>query len=91
MLVVTVVATAEEMFLRGTLYDAVSELAGGTWAIGVGAVAFALLHVPLYGWHVLPLDLAVGVVLGMLRVSTGTVAAPAVAHIIADYAGWFLR
>jgi hypothetical protein len=47
--------------------------------------------VPLYGWHVLPLDLAVGVVLGMLRASTGTVATPTVAHLIADYAGWFLR
>ena len=90
-LVVAVVAGAEEMFLRGTLYDAVSELAGSHWAVCVGAVAFALLHVPLYGWHVLPLDLAVGVVLGMLRASTGSVVAPATAHVIADWAGWFLR
>jgi membrane protease YdiL (CAAX protease family) len=90
-LVVAAVATAEEVFLRGALYDAVRELAGASPAVGVGAVAFALLHVPLYGWHVLPLDLAVGAVLGMLRASTGTVAAPTVAHLIADYAGWFLR
>jgi membrane protease YdiL (CAAX protease family) len=90
-LVVAAVASAEEVFLRGALYDAVQELAGTPWAVGVGAVAFALLHVPLYGWHVLPLDVAVGVVLGMLRASTGTVAAPTVAHLIADYAGWFLR
>jgi membrane protease YdiL (CAAX protease family) len=90
-LVVAAVASAEEVFLRGALYDAVRELAGTPWAVGVGAVAFALLHVPLYGWHVLPLDVAVGVVLGMLRASTGTVAAPTVAHLIADYAGWFLR
>jgi len=90
-LVVAVVAGAEEVFLRGTLYDAVSELAGSHWAVCVGAVAFALLHVPLYGWHVLPLDLAVGVVLGMLRASTGSVVAPATAHVIADWAGWFLR
>jgi membrane protease YdiL (CAAX protease family) len=90
-LVVAVVAGAEELFLRGTLYDAVSELASSRWAVGVGALAFGLLHVPLYGWHVLPLDLCVGVVLGMLRASSGTVTAPAVAHIFADYAGWFLR
>ena len=90
-LVVAVIASAEEVFLRGTLYDAVSEFAGSTWAVCVGAVVFALLHVPLYGWHVLPLDFTVGVVLGMLRASTGSVVAPATAHVIADWAGWFLR
>lgn len=90
-LVVTVVATAEEVFLRGTLYDAVSDFAGAGSAVVVAAVAFALLHVPLYGWHVVPLDLAVGVVLGGLRASSGTAAAPAVAHVGADLAGWFLR
>ncbi|MCW2598928.1 MAG: hypothetical protein JWM02_757 [Frankiales bacterium] len=89
--VVTVVATAEEIFLRGTLYDAVDDLAGPVPAIVVGAVCFALLHVPLYGWHVLPLDLAVGLVLGGLRQSTGTPAAPAVTHVGADFVGWFLR
>ena len=90
-LVVAVIAGAEELFLRGTLYDAVSEFAGSTSAVCVGAIAFALLHVPLYGWHVVPLDLAVGGVLGMLRASTGGVVAPATAHVIADWAGWFLR
>jgi membrane protease YdiL (CAAX protease family) len=90
-LAIAVIATAEEVFLRGTLYDAVTELAGCYWAVGVGAVAFGLLHVPMYGWHVLPLDIAVGVVLGMLRAATGSVAAPSVAHLMADYAGWFLR
>lgn len=90
-LAVTVVATAEEVFLRGTLYDAVRDLAGTCWAVGVAALVFALLHVPLYGWRVLPLDLAVGVVLGGLRAHTGSLAAPAVAHVGADLAGWFLR
>lgn len=89
--VVTVVATAEEVFLRGTLYDATARLAGEPVAIALGAVCFALLHVPLYGWHVLPLDLAVGVVLGGLRQATGTAAAPAITHVLADVAGWFLR
>ena len=90
-LAVTVVASAEELFLRGTLYDAVVSLAGAPAAVVVGAVAFALLHVPLYGWHVLPLDLAVGLVLGGLRQSAGTPAAPMVTHVGADLVGWFLR
>ena len=89
--VVTVVATAEEVFLRGTLYDAVCALSGDRAAIAVGALAFALLHVPLYGWHVVPLDLVVGVVLGELRRATGTAAAPAVTHVGADLVGWVLR
>jgi hypothetical protein len=87
-LAVTVVAAAEELFLRGALFDAV----GRPWpAVALGAVLFALLHVPLYGWHVVPLDLAVGVVLGGLRVEAGTPAAPAVTHVGADLVGWFLR
>lgn len=84
------VATAEEAFLRGALYDAVARAHGIDLAVVVGAVAFAALHVPLYGWHVVPLDLAVGLVLGALRVLTGTWLAPAVAHVGADLAGWWL-
>lgn len=86
--VVAVVATAEEVFLRGTLYDAIADK---RVAVLVGAVAFAGLHVPLYGWHVVPLDLVVGLVLGELRRASGTAAAPAVAHVTADAATWFLR
>jgi membrane protease YdiL (CAAX protease family) len=89
--VVVVVATAEEVFLRGALFDAVEQVAGALPAVLVGAACFAVLHVPLYGWHVLPLDLAVGVVLGGLRQATGTPAAPAVTHVGADLVGWFLR
>jgi membrane protease YdiL (CAAX protease family) len=90
-LVVVVVAVAEEVFLRGALYDAVRSAVGDRAAIVVGAVAFAALHVPLYGWGVVPLDFVVGLVLGELRRSSGTPAAPAVAHVGADMAGWFLR
>ncbi|MFN2540201.1 MAG: type II CAAX prenyl endopeptidase Rce1 family protein [Mycobacteriales bacterium] len=88
---VVVVATAEEVFLRGALYDATERVWGSAAAIGLGAVCFALLHVPLYGWHVLPLDLAVGLVLGGLRQGAGTPAAPAITHVGADLVGWFLR
>lgn len=84
---VTVVVAAEELFLRGALFSVLSR----PWvAVVVGAVCFALLHVPLYGWHVLPLDLAVGLVLGGLRVEAGTPLAPFVAHLGADAVGWFV-
>jgi len=57
----------------------------------VTTLAFALLHVPLYGWSVFLLDVAVGFALGTLRAITGTVLAPSVAHTVADLAGWWLR
>jgi membrane protease YdiL (CAAX protease family) len=91
-MVVTIVAAAEEYFLRGTLYEAVERTALGLpGAVVLPAVAFAALHVPLYGWHVVPLDLAVGVVLGILRERAGSATAPAIAHVGADLVSWFLR
>lgn len=89
--IVAVVAAAEEIFLRGALFDAVARWRGPVSAVAVGSVLFALLHVPLYGWHVVPLDLAVGVWLGALRVVTGSPTAPLTAHLTADLAGWWLR
>jgi len=84
---VTAVVAAEELFLRGALFEVVSR----PWvAVVLGAVCFALLHVPLYGWYVVPLDLAVGLVLGGLRVESGTPVAPFVAHLGADAVGWFV-
>ena len=66
----------------------------GAWeslgAVLVTSVVFALMHVPLYGWHVVPLDLGVGLWLAGLRLATGGIAAPAVAHTIADLATWWL-
>lgn len=90
-LVVTVVATAEEAFLRGALWTAVRDWRGETWALLVSAVAFMALHLPLYGWGSAPLDLAVGLVLGVLRERTGGWAAPAITHVAADLAAWWLR
>jgi len=84
------VATAEEAFLRGALYDAVARVRGVDAAVLVGAVAFAALHVPLYGWRAVPLDLAVGLALGTLRLITGTWTTPAIAHAGADLVGWWL-
>jgi len=84
------VAPAEEAFLRGVLYDAVARRSNVDVAIVVAAVAFGLMHVPLYGWHAFPLDTAVGVVLGVARLASGTWVAPAIAHTAADVAGWWM-
>jgi len=88
---VVVVAVAEEALLRGSLFRAIEQRAGVAIAIAVTSVAFGMLHAPVYGWGVVPLDIAVGVWLGTLRAVTGGVAAPAVAHAVADLAGWWLR
>jgi membrane protease YdiL (CAAX protease family) len=88
---VVAVAIAEEALLRGSLFTALEQRAGTVAAIAATSLAFALLHVPLYGWTVVPLDLGVGVWLGVLRASTGSVVAPALAHALADLAGWWLR
>jgi membrane protease YdiL (CAAX protease family) len=89
--VVGLVAAAEELLLRGALFAVAQRWRGDVVAVGTTAVAFALLHVPVYGWHVAVLDLAVGVWLGVLRVVAGTVTAPILAHVLADLAGWWLQ
>jgi membrane protease YdiL (CAAX protease family) len=89
-LVTVVVASAEEAILRGVLFGRLMRAGGTVLALAVTTVLFALLHVPLYGWHVVPLDLAVGLGLGGLRLSTRGIAAPAAAHVVADLATWWL-
>ena len=89
--VVTLVAVAEEVLLRAALFEALVAWRGPYPAIVVTAVAFTALHVPVYGLAAAPLDLAVGVFLGVLRLLAGSVTAPALAHTLADLAGWWLR
>jgi len=84
------VAGAEEALLRGRLFDALRRAGGVLPAVVITTVAFALIHVPLYGWHVVPLDLAVGLAFAGLRLATGSIAAPATAHATADLATWWL-
>jgi len=83
------VVMAEEALLRGALLDAVDAMAGPPVAVLASSLAFALLHVPLYGWGVVPIDLAAGVWLAGLRYLTGGIAAPAMAHLLADLAAWW--
>ena len=87
---VTLVAAAEEVAIRGALFSALDGVAGPAAAVVITTVAFALIHVPFYGWHVMPLDLAVGAWLGGLRLWSGSASAPAVAHIFADLSAFWL-
>lgn len=84
------VATGEELILRGVLFVAIRRHFGVAVAVALTSVVFALIHVPLYGWHVVPLDLGVGIWLGGLRLLGRGVAAPAVAHVLADLVTWWL-
>lgn len=88
--VTILVATGEEALLRGRLFDATRSAGGPLAAVAATTIAFALLHVPLYGWHVVPLDLGVGLGFAGLRLLTRGIAAPAVAHAVADLATWWL-
>jgi membrane protease YdiL (CAAX protease family) len=83
------IATLEEIAIRGALYRRWSDEAGPVAAIVVGAAVFALIHLPRYGLGAMPLDAAVGLALGGLRALTGRVAPCAVAHTIADWGAWF--
>jgi membrane protease YdiL (CAAX protease family) len=87
--VTALVATAEELVLRGSLFDALAPR-GIAAAVVVTSLVFALMHVPAYGWRVVPLDIGVGLFLGGLRLVSGGVVAPAVAHTLADLATWWL-
>jgi membrane protease YdiL (CAAX protease family) len=84
--VTAIVVLGEEAMLRGVLFDAVSRARGPLAAVAVTSVVFALMHVPLYGVHVVLLDFGVGLILGGLRLATGGIAAPAAAHLVADIA-----
>jgi membrane protease YdiL (CAAX protease family) len=90
LLATTLVALAEERILRGVLFTALDLIGGPVLAVVVTSLAFALMHVPVYGWHVVPLDLGVGIFLGGLRLATGRWLGPGIAHVVADVATWWL-
>ncbi len=78
-----VAAVAEEMFFRRLVYGWLAS-AGDPLAIIGAAALFAIVHLPAYGAHVLPLDLAAGMLLGWQRWATGGWIAPAVTHAAAN-------
>lgn len=89
--IAAVVATLEEVAIRGALYRQWLEETGPLPAVLIGAGVFALIHLPRYGIAAMPLDFAVGLVLGGLRALSGRVLPCALAHVIADWGAWFWR
>lgn len=77
-------AVAEEAFFRRYLYGLVAGAHGTAAAVVVTAGAFALVHVTVWGWWVLPLDLAAGLVLSWQRAATGRWSVPAATHVFAN-------
>ena len=88
--VTTLVATGEELVLRGTAWRWIAAAGGDAAALLATSVLFALIHVPVYGPSVVPLDFGVGLLFGGLRIWFGGPAAPSVAHVVADLATWWL-
>ncbi|MGZ8571695.1 MAG: CPBP family glutamic-type intramembrane protease, partial [Actinomycetota bacterium] len=76
-------AVAEEALFRRVLHAALAPH-GALVAIVGGAMLFAAVHVPLYGWAALPVDLGAGVLLGWQRHAAGTWTAPAATHAFAN-------
>jgi hypothetical protein len=76
-------AIAEEVWFRRLLFGWLAP-AGTTIAIVGSATLFALVHVTTYGVWVLPLDVAVGLMLGWQRAATGSWRVPAVTHVVAN-------
>lgn len=83
-------AVAEEALFRRAAYGAL-ERHGAAVAVGVTALAFALIHVPLYGWAVLPVDLGAGLLLAWQRWASGTWTVPAATHAAANFVMTVLR
>ena len=83
-------AVAEEALLRRALYARL-EPAGTAVAIGVTAVLFAALHVPLYGWAAFPVDLGAGLLLSWQRWASGTWTVPATTHAAANLLATVMR
>lgn len=87
--VVVLVATLEEIVIRGRLQPAWTAEAGPVVGLLASAIVFAVIHLPRYGVSAMPLDFGVGLALAGLRAVTGRVAPCAIAHVIADWGAWF--
>lgn len=76
-------AVAEEVWFRRVCYGLLAP-AGPAIAVAGSAILFALVHVSIYGFWILPLDLAAGALLGWQRAVTGSCATPVVTHMVAN-------
>jgi membrane protease YdiL (CAAX protease family) len=76
-------AVAEEALFRRAAYAAL-EPYGVPMAIGVTALLFGLMHIPLYGVAAFPVDLGAGLLFGWQRWASGTWTVPAATHAAAN-------
>jgi len=76
-------AVAEEAFFRGFLFGRL-ETRGVAVAVAGSALAFAFLHVPLYGWAAFPVDLGAGLLFSWQRAASGRWSVPAATHAFAN-------
>jgi membrane protease YdiL (CAAX protease family) len=76
-------AVAEEAFFRRFLYDTLLPN-GAAIAVAGSAFLFAAVHVSVYGFWVLPIDLGAGALLSWQRWASGSWTVPAVTHVLAN-------
>jgi len=76
-------AIAEEAFFRRFVYDALLPNGAAVAVVG-SALLFALVHVSVYGFWVLPIDLGAGLLLSWQRWATGSWTVPACTHVLAN-------
>lgn len=72
----------EELFFRGFFYPVVAKRWGAGWGIFLAALPFALMHMQQYGyaWGILLVIFGVGLVCGIVRAVTESVAASFLVH-----------
>jgi hypothetical protein len=78
-----VAAVAEEAFFRRFVYGWLAARSQSLAIVGAAAL-FAIIHIPIWGIGVLPIDFAAGLLLGWQRREAGTWLLPAVTHIFAN-------
>ncbi|HET6554007.1 MAG TPA: type II CAAX endopeptidase family protein [Dyella sp.] len=75
LLVVSIGPLVEELLFRGVLLSAIARHLGSSWAIVLSAALFACVHLPdlSFLWYALPNLALLGLVLGWLRVQSGSI------------------
>ncbi len=77
---------AEEIVFRRGLYGVLERFGPGV-AIVLTALLFGVVHAPMYGWAIVPVDVGAGLVFGWQRWATGSWTSPAVTHVTANVLG----
>ncbi len=82
LLVVSVGPLIEELLFRGVLLSAVARHVGNGWAVALTGLLFACVHLPDLGflWYALPNLALLGLILGWLRVQSGSIWPSVIAH-----------